>query len=314
MSKSVFDSVNLGFFKRQLEHILTKVFQTPYPAKSARSMFPVSEEGGAATSITYYIWDDRGIAEFISSYAGDIPRADVSARSVTIPVHRMAESFGMTLDEIKAAQQSGTNLSAKKADAVRKGHEDKLNEVAFYGAPEYSLQGLFSHPSIPNGEAPYLDWDDEVSPKTADEILACFREGIKAIGTATNYVETVTAIRVPNSIYWHLGLIRMTDSNETVLSWLKTKLAAMGVREVEPYQEGETVTMLAGETITSNRVIVYYDNSNDALELMIPEDLNFLPPQEKGLEQETIGTLKTGGLVVYKPLSIFLQYIDDTEA
>jgi hypothetical protein len=311
MALKALDSSELAFFKKQLELILTKVYETKYPQLSARSMFPVSPEGGEGIdSVSYEIWDGRGIADFVAAYAGDIPRADVSSRKVTSPVHRMAECFGMTLDEIKKSNRTGAPLSDRKAKEVRKGHEEKLNQTAFYGNTSLGLMGLFSHPSILNGAAPTLDWDDSVSPATTDEILACFAAGIEKIRHETNGCETINAIRIPASIFAYLALARMsTTDSTTVLTWLKTQLAALGIRTIESYPEGDNVTMLAGSTVSTRKVVCYYNDSSENVELFIPEDLNFLEPQKEGLEEITIGTMTTGGLVVYTPLSIYLQWI-----
>jgi len=174
MKKKIFDSQLLAFFKNKLEYVLSRVYEKQYPELSARSMFPVSNEGGEGVdSISYEVWDETGIAQFVSAYAGDIPRADIKAQKFSVPVHRMAESFGMTLDEIKKAKRTGSNLSDRKAKAVRNGHEEKLNQVAFYGDTNLGLMGLFSHPSIPNANAPTLDW--ETGPKTPQQILDCFK-------------------------------------------------------------------------------------------------------------------------------------------
>jgi hypothetical protein len=305
------DSTELAFFKKQLELILSKVYETKYPTLSARAMFPVSPEGGEGIdSVTYQIWDEVGMAEFIAAYAGDIPRADVSSRSVTSPVHRMAEGFGMTIDEIKKAARTGVQLSDRKAKAVRNGHEQKLNETAFYGNALLGLQGLFSHPNIPNGAAPHLDWDAALDPATTDEILSCFAAGIKAVHAATNGVEKVNAIRVPASTFADLALRRMsTTDSGTVLEWLRTKLAALGVTSIESYNEGEGVTLLAGSAVSERDVVCYYNNTSDAVELFIPEDINFLEPEKRGLEEITYGTMTTGGLVVYAPMAFYLQWI-----
>ena len=291
--------------------MLKKVYETKYPHLSARDMFPVSPEGGEGyDSVTYEIWDQKGIAEFVAAYAGDIPRADVSSRSVTSPIKRMALAFGMTIDEIKKAKLTNTPLSTRKADAVHKGHEETLNTTAFYGNAALNLQGLFSHPSIQNGAAPTLDWDDSVTPATVDEILACFAAGIEHVRTATNGCEIVNAIRVPASLFAYLALRRMSDTDSTtLLGWLKPQLSALGVTKIEAYNEGDTCTMLAGSTVSTRKVITYYNDTPETLELFVPEDLNFLEPQKDGLEEVTIGTMTTGGLVVYAPLGIYLQWI-----
>lgn len=305
----IFDSELLAFFKTKLEYVLARVYEKKYPELSSRLMFPVSSEGGEGVdSISYEVWDETGIAQFISAYAGDIPRADVKAQKFSVPIHRMAEAFGMSLDEIKKAQRTGSNLSDRKAKAVRNGHELKLNEVAFYGSDELGLMGLFSHPSIPNGNAPTLDW--ETGPKTPQEILDCFKAGLKAVKTATKNRERITAIRVPSQVYAHLALTQLNANVETtIFEWLTTKMKAVGVQTIEEYPEGDAVTMLGGTPQAAKQVVCYYDNSSECLELSVPEDIDFLDTQNEGLEQVTIGTMTTGGLIVFKPLAIFLQVI-----
>jgi len=302
------NSVMLAWFKTAFELMLSKVFEVKYPRLSAREMFPVSQEGGKGIdSVSYEVWDDVGIAEFIAAYANGIPRAEVGGRKYTVPVHRMALSFGMTIDEIEKSQVTGLPLSNKKAMAVRKGHEYTINRTAFYGNDQLGLMGLFSHPSITR-----IDDAPDLASMTVDQILAFFKTGVTEIQNLTNGIESPDTIRIPDKIYTELAFKQMgtTAPGQTVLEWLREKLGQIGVTTLATYQEGNDVATLYGATPASHtHVVTYYENSSDCLELSIPEDINFREPQIKDLETSSVGTAKTGGLIVYKPLAIATQTI-----
>ena len=71
------DADGAVFFQRQLEHIKSKSYDVLYADLIARTLFPVSNEGGmGVTSITYRTYDQIGSAKIISAYADDLPRAD----------------------------------------------------------------------------------------------------------------------------------------------------------------------------------------------------------------------------------------------
>lgn len=309
MAINVLDANETAFWQKELEHMKAQTYDIDYPELNARKVFPVSREGGEGVrSITYQVWDHAGMAKFISNYASDIPRADVKGENVTIPVHRMAESFGMTLDEIKEARRTGRSLSNRKMVAVRDGHENKLNSVAFLGDAEHNLQGLFSHVNIPNGEAPTGEWDEGTT--TPAQILADIKAGFSAILSTTSRVEIPNSLLLPGTYYDHIAMTQLSaGSDTTILEWVVSKIPYLaGPEAVTPINELEAVTSLAGSALSpTSEVAVYYRNDASKLELEIPEDINFLPSQTQGLEEVTIGTMTTGGLNVYKPLSIYIQ-------
>lgn len=305
----ILDANETAFWQKELEHMKARTYDIDYPEFNARKVFPVSNEGGEGVrSITYQTWDHAGMAKIISNYASDIPRADVKGTTYTIPVHRMAESFGMTIDEIKEARRVGRSLSNRKMVAVRDGHENKLNDIAFNGDSEHNLMGLFSHPNIPNGQAPNGKWDEGTT--TPDDILADIKDGFSNILSTTQRVEIPNALLLPGTYYDHIAMTRLGDgSDTTILDWVVSKIPYLsGNDSVAPLNELEAVTSLAGSALSAtSEVAVYYRKDPMKLELEIPEDINFLPSERRGLEEIVLGTMTTGGLNVYKPLSLYIQ-------
>ena len=66
------------FLRRELEHILSRVFETEYADIKYATLLPVSSEvGNAATTYTYRIFDAVGRMERIADKVVDLPRADI---------------------------------------------------------------------------------------------------------------------------------------------------------------------------------------------------------------------------------------------
>ena len=307
--RSVLDANETAFWKRELEHLKAQTYDVVYPGLAARLAFPVSKEGGSGiTSITYQVWDSVGVAKIIGAYAKDIPRIDIKGTEVTVPVRRLADAFGLSLDEIRAAARVGRSLKPQKVIAAREGHEITLNNIAFNGDATHNLQGLFSHPNISNGAAPTGLWTGGTT--TPAQILADLKAGFGYIRTVTSMAEMPNALLLPGSYYDHIAMTPLSDYSRdtTILDFLLQKIPYLsGPDSILPCNECEAVSSLAGASITEQPVATYYRKDKTKLELEVPEDINFLEPQREGLEEVTIVTMTTGGLNVYKPLSIYNQ-------
>ena len=172
INNGILDADGAVFFQRQLEHIKSRSYDVQYAELKARSLFPVSNEGGpGVTSITYRTYDQIGAAKIIQAYADDLPRADVAGKETTIPVRSVGISYGYNLDEIQASQLTGAALDQRRANAAMRSIEQKVNDTAFFGDATSGLPGLFSNPNIPSGAVVNPGSGTEWVNKTPDEIL-----------------------------------------------------------------------------------------------------------------------------------------------
>ena len=115
------DADGAVFFQRQLEHIKARSYDVLYAELKARSLFPVSNEGGPGiTTIVYRTYDQAGAAKIINAYADDLTRADVAGKETTIPVRSVGISYGYNLDEIQSSQLTGAALDQRRANAARR--------------------------------------------------------------------------------------------------------------------------------------------------------------------------------------------------
>jgi hypothetical protein len=156
-------------FARQLDYVKARAYDRRYPDLRASVLVPdVQDVPEWVQTITVTSYDAVGMAKIVANYADDLPRADVCGVEKTIPVLTLGDSYGFTVNEIRASRGSGIGLDFRKAEAARRAIELKLNTIKLVGDAEYGLYGLFTHPSLPEMIMPHAgDWAD----LSGDEIL-----------------------------------------------------------------------------------------------------------------------------------------------
>lgn len=292
------------FFKRELEHIKAKTFDVEYADLMFRSLFPVaSDTNPGATSITYQVYDKRGMAKIINTYAGDLPRADVDGREVTVPVRTLGSSFGYSRKEILSAQMAGKPLSQMRANAARRAIEELLNNICLFGHADSGLYGLLTHPNIPvsdvpNGAALSPEW----STKTADEILDDINAIFSEINANTQGKERANTLLLPLAQWNLIFTKRIPDLSMTI---------AQLVIQNSPYLRSASdivaVPQLAGAGTAGVDLMVAYPKDPMKVEFEIPEDIIFHPEERRNLEIITPVTAECGGLNVYFPLAFNIK-------
>lgn len=293
------DAGETAYFQRELEHVKSQTVDVKYSELKARSIFPVSYEAGpAAESITYYQYDQTGIAKIIGAYARDLPRANVRGKKFTSAIESLGLSYGYSLQEVRASAATGKSLPQRKANAARRGHEQKINDLAYLGDAEYNIPGFLTNPNIPvqtaanNAGATSTLWVN----KTPDEILEDMHELVSDIVTLTKMTEIPTTLLLPVAQFNYIAKKRIGDgSTDTILKHFL---------ETSPYiKEVDWLVELAGAGTNGADIAVAYKRHPDALTLEIPQDFEQLPVQELGLEFEIPCHSRCGGVIVYAPLS-----------
>lgn len=311
MDAPIVHAINIGiidadqgiFFQRQLELIKAKSYDVRYADLVARTLFPVSNDGGPGiSSITYRTYDQVGAAKIINAYADDLPRADVNGKETSIPVRSVGISYGYNLDEINASQLTGANLDQRRANASRRAVEQTINQVAFYGDAESGLPGFFSNPNIPSGNVVNGGSGTAWTTKTADQILFDINELCADIFETTLMVERPNTLLLPPAQWSYvMSTPRASNSDTTIAQFVAQNSPYLkGLDSIIPVNEcqGSLNPELASDAM------VAYNRDPDKLQLEIPVELEYLPIQQKNLEFVVPGRSRVGGLNIYYPLSI----------
>lgn len=293
------DDNEVFFFARELEFIKKQSYDIEYPQLKAFGLIPISTEAGpGAESITYQSFNSTGLAKVISSYADDLPRADVRGQEFTTPVRGIGCSYGYSLQEIRAAQMAGRSLTDRQAAAARLAHDQRVNYLAWFGDPNYNLGGFLTNPDVPatSVSADGTGGNTEWTTKTPDQILRDMNLFANMIPVATLGVEAPNTLLLPIEQYTLVASTpRSPNSDTTILQYFI---------ENNPYVKSvQMVPELAGAGPMGSDIMIAYDYNPRKVTMEIPMPYTQRPPQERVLEFVVPCESRYGGVIFYYPLS-----------
>ena len=290
------DEVGL-FLARELETILARTFEVEYADIKYSMVIPVSSEvGNGADSYTYRVFDKQGSMKVIGDKAKDLPRADVLRKEITHPVRSVGSSFAYTVQETRAAAMvPGMNLEQRRANAVRRAYEEKVESIAMFGDTSVSLTGFFNNSTVDVYTADKWFTD---SGTTSQEMLDLLNYGVSAIVNGSRMVEQPDTILMAYEDYNVIATQRNSDSSDvTVLEYfLRTNPF---IRNIEPINQLDA----DNSGLITNRMVVY-KRDPEKLQLHIPQPLELFPPQQRGLEFIVPAHARVGGVSIYYPKSV----------
>lgn len=284
------------FLNRQLEFIRPQIFETKYADIKYPTILPVTSEAGpGAQTYTYRVMDSTGEFKVISDAADDLPRADVTQVEKTINIRSIGGSFGYTVQELRAAQMADIALEQRRAAAVRRAYEEKVESIAMFGESAVGLTGFFNNSTVDVYTADKWFTD---SGTTSQEMLDLLNYGVSAIVNASKMVEQPDTILMAYEDYNVVSTQRNSDSSDvTVLEYfLRTNPY---IRNVEAINQLDA----DNSSLITNRMVVY-KRDPEKLQLHIPQPLELFPPQQRGLEFIVPAHARVGGVSIYYPKSV----------
>ena len=303
MTRQIRSDADVGLFlARELETVLSRVFEVSYADIKYSLLFPISNEvGNGQDSYTYRVFDKQGSMKIIGDRAQDLPRADVLRKEVTQPVRSIGGSFAYTVQETRAAALvPGMNLEQRRANAVRRAYEEKMQQIAYFGETASNMKGFFNNNQV--DKIVPDKWFDS-STITTDEMLELLNEVPTRLVQNSNMKEMPDTMLVPYNVYRIISTRpRSTQSDTTVMEFfLRTNPM---ITSIEPINELEA-TKSSGY-LGKDRCIVYRRDP-DKLQLHIPQPLEFFPPERRGLEYSVAAHARVGGLSLYYPKSAMVM-------
>lgn len=292
------------FFARELDYIKSKSYDKIYPEFSALSNFPITHEvPEGAETMTYYSYEKTGFAEIISNYATDLPRADVKGSPTTAFVKSIGNSYGYSIQEMRASRMAGKSLDTRKAESARYAIDRKTNEIAFAGDKKHNLMGMLSSDNnIPLYTLATVDGKTSWKDKSAAEILADINGMFAYQSRITQDVERADTLSLPPAVFIDISTRQIPNTGYTVKKFLL---------ENAPYLKNIiSAPELSAENVATNPygadVAMLYTNSADKFSLEIPMSFYQYPLQNRNLEVVIPCEERVAGIVLYYPLSALL--------
>jgi hypothetical protein len=286
------------FLERQLEYIRPQVFEIQYADIKYSTILPVTSEAGTgAQTFTYRIMDSTGEFRLLADAASDLPRADISQVEKSINIRSFGGSFGYTVQELRAAQMANIALEQRRAAAVRRAYEEKVESVALFGESTVGLAGFFNNSSV---DIVAADKWFTTSAVTAQEMNELLNYGVSAIINGSKMKEQPDTILLGYEDYNKVSTTRNSDSSDvTVLEYfLRTNPYIRNVEPINQLTKGNN-----GGKLNTSRMVVY-KRDPEKVQLHIPQPLELFPAQQRGLEFIVPAHARVGGVALYYPKSV----------
>jgi len=287
------DNAESIFFKKELEQVKNKSYDKKYQELKARKLIPVSNELDAGAEYgTYKQYDMLGVAKIVESYAKDFPRVDIKAKEFTFKVKSLGDSYGYSIQEIRASRYANKGLEQKRANAAKKAIMQKENKIAILGDADHNLGGLLSNANIPLVTPITGNW----LSASADQIIADLNKLANNSSIITGGVESPDTLLLPIEELTHISSTpRSATSDTTILEFfLKSNLFIKNVDWLD-----ELKTAGAGST----KRAMTYRRDPDYLELEIPQEFEQFPPHPEAMEFVIHCHERIGGVNFYFPLA-----------
>lgn len=301
------DAASTVFFTRELESIKAKTYDVVKAPLRAFELIPVdSTVGSGAESIVYQQYDMIGMAKIISNYADDLPRADVKGKEFVAKIKSVGDSYGYSLQEVRAAQFAGKPLQQRKADAALRAQRETWNAVAFYGDEEHGLPGWLTNANIPSAAAPGDGTGSATTfaSKTGAQIVRDLNTLVNGIVTRTKGAEKPDTLVLPLAQYTQItSTVFDANSGTATIADVFLKNSPF-INAIEWADELGAASLAANgvDDFTGN-IAIAYERSPDKFTFEMPQFFEQLQVQERGLEFIVPCHSRIAGVLMYYPLS-----------
>lgn len=305
-------SVSLAF-ARELEFVENTFYDFEFPDLRARDLIPLDTSVPSwAQTFSYKERTFTGEADIVNDYANDFPRVDLDIGETTAaPVISLGCSYGYSVMDLRYASEMGQSLDTDLMNAAKEAEERKLDALACYGHAATGLRGFASNTSIATlstslNASLTKNWADDAT--TAKDIQEDLDKIIIDVSNASDNKFMVDTIALPTTTYNLLGSKKFAalDSNGVELSVLD--YFENRKRNKVTFEPWFRLKSAAGGTGTR---MVAYKKDPKVLKLVIPQDFESMPPQQKLMTFVIACHLRFGGVDWRQPMAA--RYIDNVE-
>lgn len=295
---------------QQLEQMRARVSDILRPAYKGRQLVPVtSEMDPGAESWSYSQWDRAGMAKIVANYADDIPKVALLAKKFSHTVETLALGYDWSWLDLQRTARAGIPLRARKAQAVRDGFEQRIEEIAAIGIRDTGAKGLLNNPNVPvlNAAPPATGTDAHWigADKNPYEVLADLEAAEDAIVLGTKTIHPPDTLVLPLSRYRRLdrrplSVVAPADPKDTILKVFLEK--SRYIRNIDWWSYCDT----AGPGGTP--MAIMYKRDPQVVHLEIPLEQQEMPPQAKNLTMDVNSVGRIGGVAWEYPLAAVYLY------
>lgn len=301
-----FDADATHHLARQLEHVRSQTYDIKFPELKFRQLIPVdSSVSPAANTVTYRQWEMFGAAAIVSNYADDSPRVDLLVEEFSGTVRSLADSYGYSIQDLRAASASGISLPAEKANTARRGMEQTMDQLSAFGDAAYNLPGFLNFANVPIVAVPNGNWPALLAtPGLILEDLNHVPTQIRVLTNTVHSGDTTILDTASFDLVATTPLDPANGSNITVASAFIMNNPY--IKDLDQWYRLDT----AGPASTPR--MMNYERRPENVQVVIPLEFEQFAPQERNLEFVINCHARHGGVEWRYPLSA--AYTDNHDA
>jgi len=299
------------FFARELDYVKAKSYDKIYPEFTALNNFPITHEvpEGAETT-TYYSYEKTGMAAIISNYSTDLPRADVKGEPKTAFIKSIGDSYGYSVQDMRASRMAGKSLDIRRAEAARYAIDRTTNTIAFVGDKKHNLMGvlsddnnvpLYTLSTVTVDGTDYTDFAHKTASQILDDINGMFAFQSKI----TKNVERADVLALPASVFIDISTRQVPNTGYTVKKFLLENAPYLKDIIAAPELESDSAETNP-YSAQSAGVAFLYTKDEEKFSLEIPMAFYQYPLQNKNLEVIIPCEERVAGIIMYYPLSALI--------
>lgn len=307
------DAGESAYLAKQLEYVMAETFNVEYPDLKALSLLPIntSVPPGAET-YSYLQWDYIGKAQFVTDYAKDFPSSDAFVKRFNAPIASIGNSFGYTVQELRAAQAAqfgqGASLDAIRGQVARDVHARFQDVVAAFGDSARGIKGFVNHASMPDVTPVSGAWTTTlatVSDTNNGLIVADLNKLVFQPEQATKGLYKADTLVLPLSVKPRVMAPTSTLVRQPLLlNWLQNQ---EDIKDVFFWNllDAADANEAAGATVLTAGVAraIAYKRDRRLLEYVVPQPFEMFPPQQENLKFNVPCHSRTGGVSFRYPLT-----------
>lgn len=299
------------FTQNEATFIEAKVYRIQYPDIIYRDLVPIDTSAGEwAPSVTYYLIDSVGAADWYDGMADDMPMADINRDQRVQSIEMAAIGYRYSLPEIGAAMRiPGLNLGAERANSARRRAEEFVDRIVRVGDVRKGITGVINNQNVTVTDAPatgsggHSEWEY----KTGDQMVADVNSQLINIYVGSQTAEIADTLLLPFEKLQLLATTRMSNTMETALEFLAHA-------NVYTFTTGKPLTIrgilnLSTAGVANTARMVTYHKDEDIVKLHYPMPHRFLPVWQRGATTfEIPGIMRVASVEIRRPAAF--GYLD----
>lgn len=290
---------------RALEHVYAKTYDIMQVPSKFRTFLPIDTSvPTGAEFFTVQEWDMFGVAQLIANGADDLPAVDALKKETTRKAHSLGASYGYTVQDLRRAAMDGSQLDVRRAMAARRAHEQAMDRIAAVGDTKAGLDGFTTLPNVPVVAPTLGQWT--TNGASGLQMVKDLNDFVSSIVLTTKGIWEPDSLALPQPVFEILNSTPMSttgDSDKTALRHFLDNSAY--ITSVDFWTRLDD----AGAGGTSRAVA--YKRSEEVLAMVIPQEFEQFPPQERNLKFIVNTHSRVGGVRVQYPFAV--AYMDDLE-